>query len=336
MQTPFSHRPPSAHWEPLPILPVPGLMLWVWYRPQHLPLGLMVSVPPEVLAAYPAGFPFTLSQIFLAAGVEPTTVHFVSCFGSEWQAADVFGPLLNHTMSPVVWGAQPEIAIQVRQQTVPDVSAMGQREPNPVTGIHTDTSAEEQPAPDDADPGSQKLMYDRIDKAWRSSIQMERQMTGLRQKLASVMAALDKLDRDLNSNERLAAEREDRDAWQDARRWMRDLCAKCHREIKSFDIGMTSAAGRRNSMEQLYRQWIEPRARCTDLPSVRREFEVYRRDMLNLQKSMQAVLMAARQNGTERAHRVLSEINRKIRERRARMREAIGGVNLDKSVRRNS
>ena len=295
-----------------------------------------MSVPPEVFAAYPAGFPFTLADIFLAAGVEPATVLFVSCFGSDWQAPDIFGPVLNHTMPPVVSGVQPEIVIQVRQQIIPDVSNTEQQEPGPGTESDTGVSAREQSAPEDADSVRQKTMYDRIDKAWRSSLQIERQMSGLRQKLSSVMTALGKLDRDLSPDERLAAEREDRDAWQDARRWMRDLGAKCHREVKSFDIGITSAAGKRNSMEQLYQQVIEPRAGCADLAGIRREFEVYRKDMLNLQKSMQTALLAARQNGTQRAHRVLSQINRKIRERRARMREALGGTNLDKTVRRSS
>ena len=181
-----------------------------------------------------------------------------------------------------------------------------------------------------------KMMYDRIESAWRISLQMERQMAGLRQKLASMLNTLNKLDRELHPDERLAAERDDRDAWQDARRWVRDLGAKCHREIKNFDIGMTSAAGRRNSIEQMYREIIEPRTPCQQLEDIGREFEVYRKDMMNLQRSMQAALQAAGQNGTQRANRVLGVIGRKIRERRARMREPIGGTNMDRSVRRKS
>lgn len=336
LQTLFSHRAPSAQWEQLPILRVPGLTLWVWYRPPNLPVGLMVSVPPEIQAAYPAGFPFSLGDLLLAAGVDPAIVHSVSYYGSEWRTTEFFGPVLNHPLPPVGSAAQPAIAIQIHQQAVTDVNSVAEPTASPAAETRTGSSSEEQRTTNDTDPGRQKMMYDRIDKAWRSSVQMERQMAGLRQKLASVMAAMGKLDRDLVPDERLAAEREDRDAWHDARRWMRDLCAKCHREIKNFDVGMTSAAGRRNAIELLYRQVIEPRAGCTDLPGIRREFETYRRDMMNLQKSMHTALLASQQNGTQRAHRVLNTINRKIRERRARMREPLGSMNLDRTVRRQS
>jgi len=165
---------------------------------------------------------------------------------------------------------------------------------------------------------------------------MERQMAGMRQKLASTLASLGKLDRDLRPEERLAADREDRDAWQDVRRWVRDLSAKCHREIKAFDIGMTSGAGKRNGMEEIYQQVIEPRVPCVTLEEHHREFEMYRKDMLNLQRAMSSAQQAAAQNGTSRAQRVLGTINRKIRERRLKMREPIGGVNMDRSCRRKT
>ncbi|MEO2034236.1 MAG: hypothetical protein ABGZ35_19340 [Planctomycetaceae bacterium] len=335
MQIPFAHRPPSVQWEPLPIVRFPGLTLWTWYRPQRLPLGLIVSIPPDVQAAFPAGFPFTLLDLFLAAGVEPSMVHSAAIYSTEWQTAAVFGPWLNHTMPPAGAGANPEIAVQVHQHVVPAETIPVPHTMAPA-GTYPNPPLIQQVAPDAAEPVANRMMYERIDNSWRSSIQMERQMTGLRQKLASVMAALGKFDRDLNPDERLAADREDRDAWQEPRRWMRDLSARCHREVKTFDIGMTSAAGKRNAIEQLHAKVIEPQAPGHDLMGIRREFETYRKEMANLQKSMQTTLQAANQNGTQRAHRVLSTISRKIRERRARMREPIGGMNLDKSVRSKS
>ncbi|MCH2202925.1 MAG: hypothetical protein MK102_13210 [Fuerstiella sp.] len=307
-------------------------MLWAWYRPQSLPLGLIVSVPMDVQLAYSTGFPFSLADILLAAVIEPAMVHSVSILGSEWKPPTAFGPLLHHGIPAVIAGAKPEIAIQVMHQTMPPGGGGASM---PVVDIQSDTETAEQSAAE-VDSGSQKMMYERIEKSWQSSIQMERQCTGLRQKLASIMAALGKLDRDLAPDERLAADREDRDAWQEARRWMRDLMARCHREVKSFDIGMTSAAGKRNAIEQLYQQVIEPRAVCRELADIRREFETYRKDMVNLQKTMQSTLQASSQNGTQRAHRVLAVISKKIRDRRAKMREALGGTNIDKSVRRKS
>ncbi len=334
---PFINRPPSAQWESLPIQRIPGLALWVWNRPQHLPAGLLVRVPNELLMAYPTGFPFTLADVLMSAGVEPGAVHSVALFGGPWQTAADMAAYLNVGIPPVMPGAVPEIAIQVAEQPTSDANA------GAPAGTEQSGSSTEPPAadavstsPQNSLPEKTQMMYDRIATAWRVSLQMERQMAGLRQKLASMLNTLGKLDRDLHPDERLAAAREDRDAWHDARRWLRDLGAKCHREIKTFDIGMTSAAGRRNSMEQIYRQIIEPRVATSDLPEISREFEIYRKDMMNLQRSMQTALQTAAQNGTQRATRVLGVIGRKVRERRAKMREPIGGTNLDRSVRRKS
>lgn len=335
MQLTFAQRPPSGQWEPLPVQRVPGLMLWAWFRPPHLPGGLLLQIPPEVHMTYPAGFPFTLADLLMAAGIELSAVHSVSCYGGPWQGVAGMGAFLSHALPPIPPGAVPEIAVQVLVQT----AAAPAVAPSPTEPVQ-DTSgnaAAEKPAESKGEQGDrQKMMYERIENAWRSSVQMERQMAGLRQKLASILNSLSKLDRDLHPDERLAADREDRDAWHDTRRWLRDLGAKCHREIKSFDVGMTSAAGRRNAIEQIYQQIIEPRAPASDLAGISREFESYRKDMVNLQRTMQTALQAASQNGTQRAGRVLGVIGRKIRERRARMREPLGGTNLDKSVRRKS
>ena len=81
---------------------------------------------------------------------------------------------------------------------------------------------------------------------------------------------------------------------------------------------------------------VKPRVATNELDKIHHEFEVYRKDMVNLQKAMQAALQAATLNGTQRAQRILGVINRKIKERRAKMREPIGGTNMDRSVRRKS
>lgn len=177
-------------------------------------------------------------------------------------------------------------------------------------------------------------MQQRIEAAWKSAIQIERQLTGLRQKLSSMQTALGKLDRELTPDERLASDREDRDEWADVRRWLRDLQGKCHREIKAFDIGMTSSAGVKNTLEQRFLETTEGRVRVTDLPTLRKEFEKYRKDLMCLQRAMTAALQSSVQNGTQRAQRVIGKIGVKIREMRARNREPIAGTNMDRTCRR--
>jgi len=300
---------------------------------------MIVRIPPEVAVAWPAGFPFTLGETLLAAGIDPMQLHSVSVFGAEWQPATIIGQYLQLAVPPLAPGGTPEISINVLEQM--QVNWPGIPQQFPAAAMQTNVpgcspAAAESLVTEEQTAGSGAMMYDRIETAWKVSLQMERQMSALRKKLASVMKSLGKLDRDLAPEERLAADREDRDAWDDARRWVRELSAKCHREIKSFDIGMTSAAGKRGTIEQLYKEVIEPRTPSNNLQTIHRDFETYRKDMTNLQKSMTAALQAGSQNGTQRAQRILGVISRKIKARRVKMREAIGGTNLDKSVRRKS
>ncbi len=310
------------------------MAVWAWYRPPHLPTGILFRIPPELAAASPAGFPFSLLDLLTAAGIDPVRIHSASIFGGEWQPAAVLSGCLALAVPAVPPGAPAELAVNVSEDTGPPIAG-GTVQPASAAPAVPGPPAHSAAVPA-AQTEEQRLLYDRLESSWKNCVQMERQMTGLRQKLASMLNSLGKLDRDLTPEERLASDREDRDAWHDARRWIRDVSAKCHREIKSFDIGMTSAAGRRNVIEQYYEQVIAPRVPSAELDTIRRALETYRKDMTTLQAAMNAALQAAGQNGTQRAQRVLGTIRRKIKARRARMREAIGGTNIDRSVRRKS
>lgn len=314
----FSQRPASAQWEPLPIPRIPGLCLWVWYRPATVPHGLTVNVPAEVSGVYPTGFPFTMADLLLAAGIPLNQFQAVSVFGGVWQPAAVFTPFLNLPVPAIVPGSVPEVSI-VLGQSPAETPAL----PVPFSPGIADMPMETADAGQsdlslDDDDGSTASMYRRIEASWKATIQMERQMTGLRAKLASVIGTLGKLDRELSPEERQGADREDRDAWQDARRWLRDLSTKCNRELKAFDIGVTSGAGKRNWMEQIYHTVIEPRTPTDELEAFSREFETYRKTMVTLQTAMNTALQGASMNGTQRAQRVLSTIGRKARAKRSK------------------
>ncbi len=316
----FAARPPSIQWEPLPLARFPGMNVWAWFRPGNLPSGITIRIPPEFAAAYAAGFPFTLADLVTAAGADVHQFHSISLFGGPWQPSATFFPFLNHPIPSAPPGASSEICIALTDTpiaTPAPVVNTGSQPPLVGAGVGTDAS-----------------MYDRIEALWKACVQMERQMSALRSKLASMLQSLGKLDRDLAPQERVAAERDDRDAWDESRRWLRDMSAKCHRELKAFDIGMTSGAGKRNALEHLYQTVIEPRVPQNDLESIHRNFEMHRKEVVNLQRAMTTALQAASTNGTQRAHRVLAAIGKKMLARRAKMREAIGGTNMDKSVRK--
>lgn len=328
MQIPFLQRPVSQQWEPLPVARVPGLILWAWFRPQHLLSGMTIGIPPAVVSASVTGFGFSVNDLLLSAGVMLQQFQAVSLFGGQWQAVGAFGPFLHHAVPAVPPGVAPQIALSFFEPMMaPAVTAA--HPPFAVAAVDVlDDDLDQSP------PTSNAQLYDRIESSWKAAIQMERQMTGTRKKLSGLLSALNKLDRDLTPEERLSADREDKDSWEDARRWARDLAAKCHREIKQFDIGMTSGAGRRNLMAQVYEQVIEPRKPCSELDTHHRNFQTYRKDMTSLQRAMTSAVQAASSNGTQRSQRVLSSIQKKIQDRRRRMREPVGGTSMARSCRR--
>lgn len=305
-------------------------------------------IPGEVATSYPGGLPFSMSDLLIAAGIDPSQFLAVSLYGSPWQKAQTYFPYMNQAVPSSVQGAPSEIMLSVFEAAYPAFPVAQPPMVLPTAGLQqgwgeqggsaimtSNAMAADCDETDDVGAVSAgKSLYDRIEASWKAAVQMERQMTGLRQKLSTLVNTLSKMDRDLSPEERLAADREDKDAWEDARRWVRDLAGKCHREVKAFDIGMTSSAGKRNWMEQTYQTVIEPRAQSAELDTYRREFETYRKDIMNLQRTMNAAIQAATQNGTSRAQRVTGSIQKKIQERRRQMREPIGGTNMDRSCRR--
>lgn len=324
MQIPFPQRLASMQWEPLPLSRLPGVTLWAWYRPQSLPHGVSINVPPQLQAAYPMGLPFTFHDLLMSAGIAFQQFQAVSLYGGPWQPAAVFLGVLNHGVPVVAAGVLAEIRLTVFEHVPPVI-------PMPPAEFKNEDSAMNL---DETVPATSSQMYDRMESSWKKCIQMERQMTGLRQKLSGTLSSLNKLDRELTPEERLAADREDKDNWEDARRWVRDLASKCHREIKQFDIGMTSSAGHRSSIQSFYEEIIEPRRPCDQLEAHRRDFQVYLKGMTCLQRAMVAAASAASQNGLQRSQRVLSTLQKKIQERRRRRREPLGATNMDKSCRK--
>ena len=355
----ISQRLPSCQWEPLSINRLPGLVLWAWFRPAALPSGVIISIPPELVAGSPVGFPISLADILSAAGVFPQQFQAVALFGGIWQPAAVVAAFVTHPLPPVPPGGRAEILISFFEPVlmpiplVPMPQDHGGITSEPGTPHGTPSSADDldeclnaatvdwsDELADDLEfeDGGELLtddtMFNRIEALWKSATQLERQMTGLRQKLSAMQTTLGKMDRELTPDERLASDREDRDEWNDTRRWLRDLQSKCHREVKAFDIGMTSGAGGRHHLENIFSTIIEPRVKSSKLSQYRTEFEKHRKDMVSLQRGMVAIMATSAQNGTQRAQRVLGKIARKIRELRARNREPIGGTNMDRSVRR--
>jgi hypothetical protein len=159
---------------------------------------------------------------------------------------------------------------------------------------------------------------DRIAADWNSSNQVEHQLDLARKQLHDTLVRVNVLDRDLSSEERMYGDRQDQSDWQEARRWLRDVAVRLSKLIKDHDIGMASAAGKRNNFEAIYQQVVIPRRPCEGLDAMQREFEAHRKMVQHLLLQMNSAQATATQEGERRAQQVLQRIGAKVRAARSK------------------
>jgi len=159
---------------------------------------------------------------------------------------------------------------------------------------------------------------DRIAADWNTATQLENQLSLMRKQLHDSLLRVNILNRDLSNEERLWGDKQDISDWQNTRRWLRDIAAKLSKMLKDHDMGMASAAGRRNNFETIYDQHIAPRRPCAGLDSIAREFEQHRKTVHTLVMQMNSAQSLALQDGERRAQMVLSRITAKVRAARTK------------------
>ncbi len=304
----FFERPASTDWEILPIPGLEGVSCPAWFRPEHLPWGVIVAVPPELMGEPGEPLPFSLFHLVHAVGLPWENLASVSIYGGEWQPAELWTAVAGQQLPVPGDPTQTQVLLATRGVS-PGVPVTHAVQPLP-------EAAEAAPA----SPPAGKSPFRRLESDWNACQGMERQLAGLRQQLSGVLSRLGTLDRDLRPQERMAADRQQKDEWEDARRWIRDVSAKVHRCIKAHDIGITSAAGRRNLIRDRYEQAAVSVAAAGDLSSSLHEVEMYRKDLANLFNNMSSALQGANTNGIQRAQRVLSKIAAQVSEKRAKDR----------------
>lgn len=319
-QLPFSSRSPSTAWESAAVPGMPELQVAVWFRPATLPNGAAVAVTAELLSGCSDRSALTLRRITEAAGFSPAEIMGVSVYGHQWVPGPALPAILDLPVPdpPASEAAQILIASgHTAGGAVAPVQPYGSV-PSAMPG-HTPGGT----TPGGTTPafsGDTKQLQDRIDADWQTCLQTERQLSGLRQKLSTALGKLGSLDRELTPQERMAADREDTDAWQDARRFIRDASAKVHRFIKAHDVGVTSDAGRRTLIEQLHQRCMAGTLSPAEVSELYREMETYRRLLSQLQTNMNSAAASASQDGEGRARRVLQRINVKIQQQRRQWR----------------
>jgi len=292
----FSLRPASIGWESLVLVPGTAIGMWVWCKPLHAPLDLIVRVPVETIQAF--GGRLSLRQIALSAGAELAQVQGFTLQGAFIDGQGGVNPLLDHAVPPQT----PWIEIAMRMQagvTYPALGSVVAAAQAPVVSPSTLASTSGQALAIEAD--------------WNAVLQMESQLMMLRKQLATIQGKLQTLNRDLNANENVAADNQDKREWQDTRRWLRDASSLASRYIKEADSGVTSMAGNKRRLEQLVEDARAGRLNPQQMASGQNEIESHRKTVLNIQNQMQNALQSASRDGEQRAQMVLSRIAAKVR-----------------------
>jgi len=282
--------------------------VWLWYSPTHAPQNLVVRIPAATFLAGSTIGVMTMRRLLHAVAVDPAAVSLWYAYGLAHQSLHGQSPLLDQPLPPPNPVADLDITVSIGPAQMPQASPVPAPMPLPhIPTAAATTGAGLAPANDSAQ------IMDRIDADWKSCQQMRHQLTQIRKRMSAMLIKLSSLSRDLSPDERLHSDRQDKNDWVEARRWLRDVAAKVSRYIKEFDIGEASQAGKREWFEQTYEQIIVPRQHSDRLPRLEREFEAYRKQLQILMANMNNAYSSAIQDGERRAQQVLTQIASKVR-----------------------
>ena len=179
------------------------------------------------------------------------------------------------------------------------------------------------PQPNLSVPGAVPVnveIYEVIAAHWNACQNLETRLDSLRKQLTDLMSRLKTLNRDLSFDEKTYANRQDRDDWEDARRWLRGAVTQLSRCLKACDVGDTKFAGKKEWLQQLYDEYIVTRQPLSDIQSIERDFEYHRRQLLTLESQITGTIASAGQDGERRAQQVLSQLATKVSRGRSERR----------------
>lgn len=298
-----SEHPPSQAWERCE--PGPGLPhgLWVWCRPPQAPQAILVRIPPETYQDPATAQSITMRRVCAALGLTPPEVFLWNIGGAPYEGRQGTNPLFDAPLPPARPGTDPTIAV-----TLAPAPAQYAAQPPPAQVPPSQPVQQAAAAPENV-----MAKIDRIADDWHNSLLIEKQLEASRNQLHGTIARLNSLNRDLSADERLYGDRQDKTDWQEARRWVREASVRLSKMIKDHDIGIASAAGRRNQYETVYQQYIVPRQPCPGLDAFQREFEAHRKTVQHLLMQMTLAQNQAIQDGERRAQQVLARITAKVR-----------------------
>ncbi len=295
-RTQFAARPPSTSWEGFSLPDAPQCLVWTWFKPPHMPSGLILTIPDETFQTVPRPDLLTTRKLLQAADVDPRGVAMWSLYGVGYDVMLGTSPLLDQPIPAPAPGVDRNIVIYMHP---PAIAPPAMSLPPVMPAVNPAAAAQ---------PAVTTELHERIGTDWNASLHLEKEMDLLRKQLAGMSAKLNSLNRDLTPEESRQADRQDHDDWRDARRWLRDAAGKLSRFIKECDVGDTVYVGKKKWFEQIYEQVVLTRQPMTGLDQVRHEFETHRKNLQTLVNNMRATLSSASQDGERRAQQVLAHI----------------------------
>jgi hypothetical protein len=293
----FTERPPSTTWETIVLGDAPGCHVWIWFKPPQAPHGLSLRVPDALFSQHPQPQRVTLRYLLHMAGINAASVAMWSLLGASYHGMQGMNPVLDYPLPPPGPGVDPTIVVALNVAPI---------------------SPQPPPARPPASQPAENTIHGSIESDWHSSLLLEKQLTSARKKMSATLMRINSLNRDLNADEWRNADNRERTEWQEARRWLRDVATRLSRYIKDYDIGITSAAGKRTSFEATYEQCITRQQPVDGIEQLQRDFEAYRKTLQTLMNNMQSAQAAAERDGEQRAQRILGRIAASVRAARAK------------------
>lgn len=291
-------RPPSTAWEPIALADDPQNFIWAWFKPPTAPQGLCLRIPDETLRSPARRQPLTLRTILLTLGVDPRQVAAWSIYGVSYGGQHLANPAWDYPIPEPGMAPDPTIGIYLRDVPM-NVS------PPPAL-----------PVP--AAQGTYAGVFSRMEADWNSCLQIELQLMAAAKQLNATLLRINSLNRDMSPEEARCGDSQDKRDWQEARRWLRDVASRVSRYLKDHLVGITSNAGKRNSYESIFQQYVVTRRHFDGLEQAERDFDSYRKSLQTLLTNMGVANSTAVQEGERRAQQVMTRVAAKIRTSRAK------------------
>ena len=319
MNVPFSKRASSDAWETVSLLFAPQCFVEIQVKPSRFSVGLVLRIPDGTFQQLEKTTFLNLRRILESASINPAEVIQWEQFGETEPGMNGWNPAFEQVVLRSPDGSKTEVFITMAgcNTVIPASETTSElaSEVSPMASLQPQSSPPKSNLPvpsDDAkqagNAGDTGACIRGIDADWRAVLQMEKQLLGLRNKLVQTQTALNSLNRDLTGNESLNANSKDRKDWQQVRRWLRDSMTKISCGIRDHDIGATSGAERRDWFERMYSYVVTHRQPVENLASIQHDFMKFRKQVLVLSNSLNAIEATAQRDGIGRANRLLNKI----------------------------